>query len=80
MNSLYQQLNPLRNTIPTSVRQMIASVKSVQNPQAAVQQMMQQNPQLQSLITAANGDPKAAFYSLANKMSVNPDEVLELLK
>ena len=66
--------------IPQNVRQMITSVKAMQNPQAAVQQMMQQNPQVQSLITASNGDPKAAFYNLANKMNVNPDEVLSLLK
>lgn len=42
--------------------------------------MMQSNPQLASVMQMANGDPKKAFYALAEQKGVNPDEILNALK
>ena len=78
MNSLYQQLT--QRAIPASVKQMIANYKQLANPQAAAQKILNENPQLQSLIQAANGDPETACRNLAAKMNVNLDEVINMLR
>lgn len=80
MNSLYQQLSPTQSTVPENIKQMIANFKALSNPQTAAQRMLSENPQLQSLIQAAHGDPERAFRNLAAKMNVNPDEVIGLLR
>ena len=76
MNSLYRQLN---QSIPANAKQMIANVKQLANPQAAIQKMLNSNPQAQALIQAANGNPERAFRNLAAKMNVNPDEVVNMI-
>ena len=50
------------------------------NPEKYVKQALQQNPQLQSLLQASNGDAEQAFRSLAKQMNVNPDEIISMLK
>ena len=50
------------------------------NPQAAVNQLIQRNPQLANVIKENGGDPQKAFYALANRMGVDPDDVLGMLK
>ena len=58
-------------------------LKSSRNPQLFMQNMMNQNPQMKQAIDLVNqngGDPKTAFYNLAKKQGVNPDEVLAMLK
>ena len=57
------------------IRQMIGTLKSAGNPQAIVQQMLQQrSPQLtQALdyIKQHGGDPKAACEALAQEKGIN---------
>lgn len=79
MSSLYQQLNPVRQ-LPNNIKQMISQFKAMSNPQAMIQQAMQNNPQINSLIQAANGDPEKAFRDMAKQMNVNPEEIINLLK
>ena len=67
--------NPMGN-----VMNMIRAVKSAQNPMAMVQNMAAQNPQVQQAIRMAGGDPRAAFYNLAQQKGVNPDDVLNMLR
>lgn len=65
------------------IKQALGMVKASGNPQMMLQQMLSQNPQfkqVQELIQQSGGDPQKAFYSLAEKMGVNPDEVLSALK
>lgn len=65
------------------IRQMMDMVRSSGNPQAMISQLAQSNPQLQNvmqLVTQAGGDPKKAFYQLAQQRGVNPDEILNMLK
>lgn len=80
MNNLFNQLNPLSKQLPTNVKQMISMYKGISNPQAMAQKMMNENPQLASLIQAANGNPEQAFRNLASKMGVDPEQIISLLK
>ena len=65
------------------IKQMMNLVKNAGNPQAMMAQMMQNNPQMKQVMDAVNqygGDPKKAFYALAQQKGVNPDEILNMLK
>lgn len=58
-------------------------LKMVQNPQAALSQLMQTNPQLQqamNIIKLYGGDPQSAFYAMAKQAGVDPQEVLNNLR
>ena len=58
-------------------------VKSAKNPQAALQNMMQNNPQMkqvQGLIDQYGGDPKTAFYKMAEEKGIDPDQILTMLR
>lgn len=62
---------------------MVNMIKSAGNPQAMLQSMVQNNPQMQEIMEIVNksgGDPKAAFYKMAEEKGVNPDEILNMLK
>jgi hypothetical protein len=57
--------------------------KSAQNPQALLNNMASQNPQLKQVMEAINqhgGDPKKAFYDIAKERGIDPDEILNQLK
>lgn len=65
------------------VKQLMGMVNGSQNPQAMLNQMMMQNPQLKQImdyVQQSGGDPKTAFYSMADKMGVNPQDILDMLK
>ena len=79
MNPLYQQLNP-KTPIPNNIRQMIQNFKALRNPQTMVQNMLNNNPQVKSLLQAANGNPEKAFRDLAKQMNVDADEFIGLFK
>ena len=58
-------------------------VKTASNPQAAMEQMLSNNPnyqQINKLIQDNGGDAQKAFYSMAEQMGINPDDVLSMLK
>ena len=72
---LSQQIAPVKN--------LIQQVKAAQNPQAMLTQIMQQNPQyaqISQLIQQSGGDPKSAFYNMAQQMGVNGDDIINMLK
>lgn len=54
-------------------------LKATNNPQQMVNQMMSNNPQVQQIINQY-GDPKTAFYKVAEEKGINPDEILNLFK
>lgn len=72
LNQQSRQLNPANN--------IISMIKNSQNPQALISNMMAQNPQVANIINAYGGDPKAAFYGLAQQKGVNPDDILNMLR
>jgi hypothetical protein len=41
--------------------------------------MLQSNPQAQQILAQYGGDPKRAFYALAQQMGVDPTEVMKTL-
>ena len=83
MNNLYQQLSQTASPklqLPNNIKNMINAYKTMKNPQAMMDKILNENPQIKSLIQAANGNPEQAFKTLANQMGVNPDEVMSMLK
>ena len=79
MNNLFQQLNPVR-PLPNNIVNAIKTLKTIKNPTAYAHQVINSNPQLQSLLQASNGNYEQAFKTLAKQMNVNPDDVINLLK
>ena len=62
---------------------MIGMVNAAQNPQAMISQLMNNNPQMKPVmdaINAAGGDPQKAFYDMAKKRGVNPQDILDMMK
>ena len=53
-------------------------LKSANNPQQMVNQMVNNNPQVKQFIDQY-GDPKTAFYKLAEQKGINPDEIIKML-
>lgn len=80
-------LQALRNTPVNNnlnqIKQMMNMVRSAGNPQAMLQSIAQNNPQMKQvmdIVGQSGGDPKAAFYRMAEEKGVNPDQVLSMLK
>lgn len=84
MNSLYQSLNrqvaSQNNNNMNGIKQMINRFKALSNPRAYLQSQIQNNPQLQSILQASNGNYEQAFRNLASQMNVDPNEIISLLK
>ena len=62
------------------VKQAMSMAQAAANPNAMVQRLLSQNPQVQQLIQQAGGDPKKAFYTLAQQMGVDPEQILSQLR
>ena len=62
-----------------NVKQMMNFVKTAQNPQAALNQLANSNPQVRQALTLAGSNPKQAFFDLARQKGINPDDVLKML-
>ena len=79
MQALGNQTNPQI----AQVKQMLNTVRSAGNPQAMLNQLIQNNPQMRQVMDIVNqngGDPKKAFYAMAQQKGVNPDDILSMLK
>ena len=78
---ILQQLGGV--AINPQIKQMMQMVRSAGNPQAMLNQLVQTNPkvkQVMDYVNASGGDPKAAFYRLANEKGINPQDILNQLK
>lgn len=77
-------MNPLLSGIMNpQIKQLMQTVQMASNPQTAIQQLMSTNPAMKQAIEYVNangGDPKEAFYKLAQEKGVNPDDILNSLK
>ena len=62
------------------IGQTINAVKTAANPNAMVQQLLNQNPQVRQIIQQYGGDPQKAFYGMAQQMGVDPEQILSQLK
>ena len=65
------------------IKQMIGMIKTAQNPQAMINQLMMTNPQMKQvmeIVRQHGGDPMAAFRAEAQARGVDPDEIMNMLK
>lgn len=82
-NPMLQALKSQPNNNLSQIKSMLNMVRSVGNPQAMLQSIMQNNPQMQEIMGLVNqygGDPKTAFYKLAQEKGVDPQQILNMLK
>ena len=80
MNPILQTLNSGNLNRLGQIRQMAQTIKATNNPQALLNQMMNNNPQVRQIINQYGGDPKTAFYKYAEANNINPDDILNMLK
>ena len=65
------------------IKQMMSMVRSAGNPQAMLNQLAMNNPQLKQvmdIVQKHGGDPMAAFRAEAEAHGVNPDEIMGMLR
>ena len=65
------------------IKGMMNMLRSGGNPQAMMQGLMQNNPQMGAVMELVNqhgGDARAAFYDLARQKGVDPNQILNMLK
>lgn len=68
------------NPITQNLGQVIQTLKAVSNPLAALQNMAYNDPRMQNVLNVINqngGDPKRAFYAMAQQQGVDPNTVLQ---
>ena len=83
MNNLYQQMNTRSLLSNGNVRQMASMMKSMRNPQAMLNQLSQNNPQVREVMTMLQNSgksPKDMFYQVAQEKGIDPEEVLSMLR
>ena len=80
MNPIIQMLSQGNMSKINQARQMAQMFKTANNPQALVNQMMSNNPQVRQILNQYGGDPKTAFYKYAEANGIDPNEVLNMLK
>ena len=65
------------------IKQMMSMVQASKDPQAALNMLAMNNPQLKQvmdIVQQHGGDSMKAFRTVASEMGVNPDEILGMLK
>ena len=84
MNPIMQMLGGTQlPPIMGQIKNIMTMVKMSQDPTAMINGLIQSNPQFQQAIEYINangGDPKAAFYKMAEEKGVDPDEILNMLR
>lgn len=61
------------------IKQLAAQLKSAQNPDAFISQILLTNPQIQNaiqLIKNYGGNPETAFKNYAQQLGINPQQFL----
>ena len=65
----------------SQIKSMYNMLSKSSNPQAMLNNMIKQNPQLKSVLDMCKAsNPKDAFYSMCKQKGVNPDDILNQLK
>ena len=81
--AILQQLS--RNNIlqiAQPVRQMMNAVRTAQNPQLALNQLIMSNPQMKEvmeIIQKHGGDPMTALRKEAEARGIDPQEILNMM-
>ena len=74
-----QQVNP---QALASVKRMMKTLQGVNNPEQAMQNLAQQNPQISGIMQMANGagSLKNLFYQTAKQKGIDPNAIISQLK
>ena len=65
------------------IKGMMQTIRTAANPQAALNAMMMNNPQMKQVMDIVNqhgGDPMRAFTEVARENGMDPEEILGMLK
>ena len=65
------------------IKQMMQTIRAAANPQAALNMMAMNNPQLKQVMEIVNqhgGDAMAAFTAVAKENGMDPEEILGMLR
>ena len=82
MNGILQQL-AMSSPAMGQIKQMIGMVRAAQNPQAMINQMMMNNPNMKRVMQIVNqygGDANRAFQEMAQQNGINPQEIMDMMK
>ena len=80
-NPMFGALNQSRLTGNLGqIKQVMNTVRSFGNPQIALNNAMQQNPQLKAILDESGGDYQKAFYAYAKQLGVDGDQIIGMLK
>lgn len=82
MNGILQQL-AMSSPAMGQIKNMIGMIKAAQNPQAMINQMMMNNPNMKQVMQIVNqygGDANRAFQDMAQKNGINPQEIFDMIK
>ena len=75
-------LSVLTRQTAAPVKQLINTLRASGNPQMLLSQMAAQNPQIAQVmqyVRSCGGDPRTAFYKLAQEKGVDPKDILSQL-
>ena len=62
------------------IKQFANTIRSMGNPQLMLNNALQQNPQLKAILDASGGDYQKAFYTYANQLGVDGNQIINALK
>ena len=61
--------------------QAYKQIKTLANPQMALSQMIQSNPQMAQVMQMCNGkNPQEIFYAMCKQQGINPNDILNIFK
>ena len=76
-------MNPMLQKLNQNPMQMLNMVRNAKNPHAMMNQLINTNPQMKQvmdIVNANGGDPKSAFYKMAEQRGVDPNSILNMLR
>ena len=71
------------NPMMVQIKQMMSMVRTAQNPQAMLNQLAMNNPQLKQgmeIVSQHGGDVGKALTATAEQMGSDPNEIMQMLK
>ena len=71
------------NPMIAQAKQMMSAIRTAQNPQLLLNQMVTNNPKLKQVMDLVNqygGDPNKALEEMANQYGITAQDVYDLMK
>lgn len=76
----HQTTSATQSSTERPIKELYNEFINSANPNYIIQQMLAQNPEINTLLQQANGDPRQAFYNLAQQRGINPNDILGMFK